>query len=64
MSVEHRYCCNRCGNVILEARTRLVAESGPLRAAGLAEMDLCETCCQAVLDLIRSGAAQPAGSAG
>ena len=52
----HTYICDVCGNVIMEGRTTLTVECGPVRSAGLESLDFCAECGARFLDLVRSGA--------
>ena len=42
MAIRTTHICDRCGSVILESRTHLDVESGPVRANGRKSIDLCE----------------------
>jgi hypothetical protein len=54
VSTETKVFCDRRGNVIIAGRTRFVGECGPLRAAGLADGDLCGYCGVAFRNFMRS----------
>ena len=43
MAVEIRVCCDRCKNIVLEGRTLLRAECGPMLTKR-PTLDLCEGC--------------------
>jgi hypothetical protein len=45
MSVETRIMCDRCGDIVLEGRTVLRVETGPLSHQDAT--DLCQTCTDA-----------------
>jgi hypothetical protein len=51
--VETKYLCDRCGSVIVEARTALAVESGPLRKSGLSSVDLCVDCAVSLVGWLR-----------
>src|SRR5262245_16401536 len=54
---EQRICCDRCGNVILETRTLLRVESGPLRMRYSDGVDLCSDCAEWLAGQFRRGQA-------
>ena len=51
--IETKHICDRCGNVVLSDRTLLKVESGPVRAKGVHEVDLCESCAGLFADWLR-----------
>jgi hypothetical protein len=55
---EVKHICDKCRGCIVEDRTELRVESGPLRRSGVESLDLCPDCAAAVADLIRAGRAE------
>jgi hypothetical protein len=53
---ETRHICDKCKNVIIENRTLLKAEAGPLRLTTESQFDLCMDCVAQFRGWLRSGA--------
>lgn len=58
--IERRYCCDKCGSIILEDRTLLRVESGPLSGRWPDGIDVCRDCLGSwLVPAIRAHAATP-----
>lgn len=56
--VEQRVMCDRCGNVILEGRSLLTVEAGPLRTRR-ESVDLCSDCADLLAGWLSPESAAP-----
>lgn len=57
---EQRIICDRCKGVVIEARTYLRVECGPLRRSGRDALDLCGDCAEAFAAFLRAAEADDA----
>jgi hypothetical protein len=63
MMIDSTVTCDRCRNPILESRTLLKVECGPVRAAGVLELDLCSGCAGLLIEWLRASPAKLASAA-
>lgn len=57
--VKTEICCDRCGKVIIDRRTKLTPECGALREQGRGPIDLCEGCTEDFGSWLRTPAELP-----